>query len=203
MGALLFPTVCAIFPEINLRTTPAIVWFPVPQLAVAVLIVWLCRWPDSDGTCTRSPPALGVMIAFGLALGMGVLGLVLTGLDAVVGGQAGLKGDRFLATKTFQHVYSVMDVLCAGLTEEAAIRGIAQRRLTAIVGNAKAQIWSGTLFLLLHVVSKVTWQQWLFVLVTAVVAGVLAARFRSVLVPAVFHSGANVAVAAGVLAFRI
>jgi membrane protease YdiL (CAAX protease family) len=196
---VVFQSACGLLATLNLRLLPHDLLFPVPLIAVALYCVWRCRWKGGDG----KPISLNVAataVAFVVVLSS--LGLWLTLQESPTLGQAGLRGDSLEASLIFRIAYSLSMVFSDGLIEEAAIRGLLQARIAEELGAHKSQFLSTALLIGLHIFSKSTAPEWIFVIVTALSTGYLATRFTSVYLPAAVHGTSNAVIAATVLFLR-
>lgn len=203
---LLLSVVNAIFPEINLRTTPAVPWFPVPMLTIGICATFLCRHTCGSPLENPRTSPLALSAAFGLAvlsvLGLSAAGALLTGLEAIRLGHATLPGDLLPAPSEFRKIYSITVGITEALTEEASVRGIIQLPLSGRMGSPKAQIVANTAFVVAHLFTRSGWSEFAFLGVMAITCGLLASVSRNVWLPAVVHASTNTVVAVVVLCYR-
>jgi membrane protease YdiL (CAAX protease family) len=133
---------------------------------------------------------------------LSTIGIVLTGWAEINEGKVALRGDQLDAGARFRNSYSVLIVFSDGLAEEAAIRGILQVRLRAYAGDVGSQCMAGLLLIAVHVFDKSMLYEWAFVVITAVLCGMLASKFHSTAIPAFVHGTSNAVVAMVVMAGR-
>jgi membrane protease YdiL (CAAX protease family) len=205
--ALLWATATSIAiyipPELNLRLDPHLVWFPLPTLVVAVLVLIKVRKNvvSSSHVAQRQNTHLWIAICT-LIVAISALGLFLNGWDRMHHGSVTLRGDVKAAPELFRTIFSVVVVLAAGLVEEASIRGLFQLRVTPIVGDAVAQVGALITFLAFHGAAVTEFRQLVFLAVLGAISGRLTSITRSVVAPAIFHAAVNVLIVCIVLILR-
>jgi membrane protease YdiL (CAAX protease family) len=190
--------------KINLRVDPTTVWFPIPALAVALVIVYFCRWRSSEAEPIRWPRRLeAAVVAIAAPILIGIVGIMVTGFDAIETGRVTLKGDGISPSPLFQYYYSLFFGLTGGMAEEAATRGIVQRSLVSRLGLWGAQ-WATTFaFCVAHLSLGVEPRNIIFVAVLAVTCGVMSVRYKSVALPALVHGIGNMWVPLLVIGARV
>jgi membrane protease YdiL (CAAX protease family) len=190
-------------PELNLRTGPEVVWFPLPTLFIAVVVLAQVenrRAPISLVVQGRSP---GVWVRVGVLVPVvAAVGLFLSGWDRVLEGSSTLIGDEKVAPPLFQAAYSLVAGIAAALVEEAAVRGLFQLRTKPVIGEGFSQFGALVIFLALHGSAVAEPKRLLFLIVVGLSSGYLASTTRAVLAPAAFHAFVNATIACTVLALR-
>jgi membrane protease YdiL (CAAX protease family) len=190
-------------PELNLKLDPHVIWFPLPTLAVAflVLINIRKRVMFTPRATQRRDTRLWIGVC-ALVVAVAALGLFLNGWDRMHDGTVTLRGDGKAAPELFRTVFSLVVVVAAGLVEEATVRGLFQLRVTSMTGDALAQVGALIMFLALHGAAVADSRQLLFLAVLGAISGRLASVTQSVVAPAAFHAAVNVAIVWVVLMLR-
>lgn len=190
-------------PELNLRLDPYVVWFPLPTLAIAFLVLIKIR--NNVGAQPRAAQYVETRLWIGiiaLVVAAAALALFLNGWDRMQNGTVTLRGDGRGAPALFQTTFSLVLVVAAGLVEEATIRGLFQLRVTPAIGGSFAQVGALIVFLGFHGAAVTEPRQLIFLTFLGVVAGYVTSITRSVVAPAVFHAAVNAATVCVVLLLR-
>jgi membrane protease YdiL (CAAX protease family) len=195
----------------NLRYGATVPW--ASAVMAALLVLWWrylvdgCGAPASTREARRRGSRANAVSedVWGLAIGVGLLGLVATLLlQGVLGRLVTLPQQRDIDPTQYPALtvfaWVVMSAVVAGVVEETAFRGYMQGALERRYGLAPAIVVTGTVFGLIHFSHPEVGLVLLpFYLAVSAVYGLLAAATNSTLPGMVLHAGGNVFSALGLL----
>lgn len=187
---------------VNQKIGDEIVWFPIGALLLSAALLASI---EQFGSNTSTPDRLGFKLwalVLLLTAVVSLIGLLLTGWDHVLNGSVALDGDALDESQVFRTSVSLFIPAAAGIVEEATLRGLLQRRVETVTGSIAALMLTGIAFVALHGSEALKPQRFIFLVLVALVAGILTARSKSVVPAALFHSATNFTMASVILMQR-
>ena len=186
----------AVMVRLNIWLGDGFPWFIAPAFALSLTVLMRSRRWYKPLASVRSPSTgISVLASVLLATAIAAASLLSMGLvahDALIHGRIVMSGDQYHTTAAIRAGVSLTVPVMASFYEEAGVRGALQLRLQHVIGPVRAEILSGTVFVVLHgiVIAKSPWQV-PFLAFSAFANGRLAAVTQRVGYPVLSHGLSN------------
>lgn len=175
---------------LNIRTFPSVPWFVVIDIGALYLAARYLKRRDASSDRLDFDSLTTQSLAFGVG---GVAACYCLGV--VEGAIAGIQIGPMVSVPGLSAFGSNVAVLFlpvyAAVSEELTFRGLVQCNLERIFKPHWAILVTSALFLAVHVQRPDFAAQWVFLVSLSIVLGIVAAKFRSLILCIILHAAAN------------